>query len=150
MKTASLRDFVEVKGRFHRSVRLNRDWEERGDLGELPPHAHRAGARNAHDVGARRTRGSLGPGRSPDPTAPASPRSRSSSRICWRTTHPGTPTGAELRRDLGLTNAPFVPVLVVGQRAPIKPALLKALAEGIESTRSCPGGRDLGGLRGER
>ena len=34
VKTASMRDFVEVKRRFHRSVRLNRDWEERGDLGD--------------------------------------------------------------------------------------------------------------------
>lgn len=32
-EVSSLRDVVEVHGRFHRSVRLNQDWKERGDLG---------------------------------------------------------------------------------------------------------------------
>jgi hypothetical protein len=31
--TGSLREFVEVRGRFHRSVRLDQDWESRSDLG---------------------------------------------------------------------------------------------------------------------
>jgi hypothetical protein len=32
VSVGSLRGVIEVRGRFHRSVRLNRDWREQSDL----------------------------------------------------------------------------------------------------------------------
>ena len=135
MKMASLRDFVEVKGRFHRSVRLNRDWEERGDLGDylLTPTARELATRMTsalEEAGGARAWSVTGPY--------GSGKSAFALFLTDLLAHgpPQHPRGADLRQDLALTNAPFVPILVVGQRAPIKPALLGALAAGIESIDS--------------
>jgi hypothetical protein len=133
VNVASLRDFVEVKGRFHRSVRLDRDWDERSDLGGylLTPTARELAARMTsalEEVGGDRAWSITGPY--------GSGKSAFALFLTDLLAHepPQHSRGAELRRDLGLTEAPFVPILVVGQRAPIKPSLLRALAVGIEST----------------
>src|SRR5215208_899180 len=46
---------------------------------------------------------------------------------------PCHPEGQRLRDDLGFSAEPFLPVLVVEQRSRIKPAVLRALAESLES-----------------
>jgi hypothetical protein len=131
VKTVSLRGLVEVKGRFHRSVRLNRDWEERSDLGDylLTP--------TARELATRMTAALEEPGgtRAWSVTGPyGSGKSAFALFLTDLLAHdpPQHPHGEALRRDLELTNSPFIPVLVIGQRAPIKPALLRSLAEGIE------------------
>jgi hypothetical protein len=126
-----MRDFVEVKGRFHRSVRLNRDWEERGDRGDylFTPTARELATRMMSALEEH------GEPRAWSVTGPyGSGKSAFALFLTDLLAHdpPQHPYGEVLRRDLGLTNPPFVPVLVVGQRAPIKPTLLKSLAEGIE------------------
>jgi hypothetical protein len=47
VRAGLLRDLVEVKGRFHRSVWLNRDWEEGSDFGDylLTPTARELATR---------------------------------------------------------------------------------------------------------
>jgi hypothetical protein len=131
MKTASLRDLVEVKGSFHRSVRLNRDWEERGDLGDylLTPTARELATRMASALEEP-----AGP-RAWSVTGPyGSGKSAFALFLTDLLSHdpPQHPYGEILRRDLGLTSPSFLPILVVGQRASIKPALLKALAEAVK------------------
>src|SRR5215210_4816885 len=117
MKTASLRDLVEVKGRFHRSVRLNRDWEKRSGLGDylLTP--------TARELATRMTAALEEPGgpRAWSVTGPyGSGKSAFALFLTDMLAHvpPQHPRGEGLRRDLGLDTLPFVPMLVVGQRAP--------------------------------
>ncbi len=131
MNAPSLRDVVEVRGRFHRSVRLNRDWKERGSLGGyvLTPTARELATRMAVAVGelggikAWSVTGPYGSGKSAFALFLADLLAQDP---------PDHPDGRGLRRDLGLRMEPFVPVLVVGQRAPLKPALLTALAEAMD------------------
>jgi hypothetical protein len=147
VKTASLRDFVEVKGRFHRSVQLNRDWEGRGDFGDYPltPTARELATRMAsvlEEPGGPRAWSVTGPY--------GSGKSAFALFLADLLAHdpPRHARGEELRRDLGLTDPPLVPVLVVGQRAHIKPALLGSLAEAIEPLDGALAGEISAAARG--
>jgi hypothetical protein len=134
-EVSSLRDVVEVHGRFHRSVRLNQDWKERGDLGGylLTPTARELATRMTQalsETGGTRAWSVTGPY--------GSGKSAFALFLADLLAHdpPNHTEGRNLRHDLRFTVEPFVPVLVVGQRAPLKPALLKALAEGVRPVAS--------------
>ena len=130
MTQAVLRDAVEVKGRFHRSVQLVRDWQRRGDLDGylLSPAVRDLALRmvgEMSDPGGTRAwsiTGPYGSGKSAfalflaDLLAHETPRHSS---------------GLRLREEVSLAVPTMLPVLVVGQRAPMKPAILASLAEGL-------------------
>jgi hypothetical protein len=130
--SASLRDIFEVRGRFHRSVRLTQDWRERSDLSGylLTPTARELATRMTEALGE--------PGgiRAWSVTGPyGAGKSAFALFLSDLLAHdpPNHPDGYELRHDLRFDAEPFVPVLLVGQRAPIKSALLRALAESMEA-----------------
>lgn len=131
MTDTVLRDAVEVGGRFHRSVQLVRDWRRQDDLNgyTLTPTAHALVLRMISElqshggVRAWSITGPYGSGKSAfalfvtDLLAQESPRH---------------PSGRSLR-SASCRIPYFLPVLVVGQRAAIKSAILAALAESIET-----------------
>jgi hypothetical protein len=132
VSSVSLRDVFKVRGRFHRSVRLTQDWRERSDLGDylLTPTARKLATRITEalgEIGGTRAWSIIGPY--------GAGKSAFALFLSDLLAHdpPNHPDGYELRRNLHFKAKPFVPVLVVGQRAPIKPALLRALAEGMEA-----------------
>lgn len=132
MTDTLLRDFVEVKGRFHRSVQLVRDWRSQGKLDEyvVTSTTHTLAFRILDELqGQGGTRawsitGPYGSGKSAfalflaDLLARASPKHAS---------------GRVLREDTSFHSPTLLPVLVVGHRAPIKSAILAALAESLKS-----------------
>ncbi len=135
MAANTLGGVVEVRGRFHRSVRLNQDWEARSDLGGylLTPTARGLATRmisGLSEQGGTRAwsvTGPYGSGKSAFALFLTDLLSRST---------PFHPEAQGLREELGFSPAPFLPVLVVGQRSPVKPALLAALADGLEPVDS--------------
>ena len=119
---------VRVRGRFHRSVQLAKDWEGRADLsGYLVTPTVR-------DL-ARRLLGELA---LPDGvrawslTGPYGTGKSSFALFLSRLlagqadAHPDAPAFADLR-----TKKPLLPVLLVGQRAPLAQALSEALATAL-------------------
>lgn len=132
MTEALLRDSVQVRGRFHRSVQLVRDWQQQADLDgyvltptvrdltlRLIGQLHNPGGTKAWSI-----TGPYGSGKSAfalfltDLLAHESPR------------HSG---GLNLREEADFRIPKLLPVLVVGQRAPMKPAILAALGESLGS-----------------
>lgn len=135
MTTNALREIVEVRGRFHRSVRLTQDWKEGRDLSGylLTPTARGLAKRMLLGLGeqggsrAWSVTGPYGSGKSAFALFLTDLLSRHT---------PYYPEGQKLRDNLGFSARPLLPVLVVGQRAPIKPAVLRALAESLEPVDS--------------
>lgn len=129
MTDALLRDAIQVKGRFHRSVQLVRDWH-RSDLDDyiLTPTARDLALRlvgELQDRGGTRAwsiTGPYGSGKSAFALFLADLLSHEAPR------HPG---GRSLRDEVGFRVPNLLPVLVVGQRAPIKPTILGALAKSL-------------------
>lgn len=129
MTDALLSDTVEVKGRFHRSVQLVRDWR-RSDLDGyvLTPTVRDLALRVVGELGnqggtrAWSITGPYGSGKSAFALFLANLLSQES---------PRHPSGHDLREEMGSHVPNLLPVLVVGQRAPIKPAILVALAESL-------------------
>ena len=130
MTNILLGNAVEVKGRFHRSVQLVRDWQ--GQVG-LDGYILTSTARTLalrivdqlRDPGGARAwsiTGPYGSGKSAfalflaDLLANVSPQHAN---------------GRILREDTNLHSSTLLPVLVVGQRSSIKPAILAALAESL-------------------
>lgn len=131
MVSNTTREMVEVRGRFHRSVRLVRDWETRDDFGGylLTPTVRGIATRmleGLSEQGGTRAwsiTGPYGSGKSAFALFLADLLGRTAPQ------HPG---GQRLREEFELDHSPFLPVLVVGQRSAVKPAILTALAESLE------------------
>lgn len=131
VKLARLSDAIEVRGRFHRSVQLVKDWRGGGNLGGYLPTPNVRGTasriaqelRRAGGIRAWSLTGPYGSG-------------KSAFALFLTDLLAGDPPehqeGGALREELGLDAPPFLPVLVVGQRGPVGPALLRALSEGLE------------------
>lgn len=132
MMETLLRDTVQVRGRFHRSVQLVRDWQQQADLDGyvLTPTVRDLTLRlvgQLHSPGGTRAwsiTGPYGSGKSAfalfltDLLAHETPR------------HSG---GLTLREEADFRVPKLLPVLVVGQRAAMKPAILAALGESLGS-----------------
>ncbi|HEX8600718.1 MAG TPA: hypothetical protein VF952_19650 [Chloroflexia bacterium] len=132
MNARTLGEMVTVRGHFYRSVQVARDWKDGRGLQEylLTPTAHDltaqilAGLQASDGARAWSITGPYGTGKSAfalfltDLLAQTTP------------THA---QGRALRHDVGFEAAPFVPILGVGQRAPLVPTFLAALADGIQT-----------------
>ncbi len=130
--TVTLRDVVEVRGGFHRSIQLVRDWNDKQGLQQyLLTSTARSlatriieGIQTPGGVRAWSITGPYGTGKSAFALfltyllAESSPEHRAA---------------RELRRETSLENKPFVPVLLVGQRSPLIPAFLRALSASLRS-----------------
>jgi hypothetical protein len=131
MTVVTLSNAIRVRGRFHRSVQLVRDWSVRRHLSEylLMPTARELalrilqGIQEPQGVKAWSITGPYGSGKSAfalfltDLLAQNSPIQ--------------TPAQA-LRTEMGLQRSPFIPILMVGERSSIAPAFLSSLAESIQ------------------
>lgn len=133
MTAALLRDVVEIKGRFHRSVQLARDWQQQADLDGyvLTPTVRDLSLRlvgEMHGPAATRAWSITGPY--------GSGKSAFALFLADLFAHdpPKHSGGRALRQEAGPHVPNLLPILVVGQRAPMKPAILTALAEGLEDT----------------
>src|SRR5688572_692686 len=130
MTPLRLRDVVEVKGRFHRSVQLARDWTDRQDLDSyvLTPTARELATRMA---GALLTPDST---RAWSITGPYGSGKSAFALFLADLLARGKPLHAEaaaIRRTLNICEQIFLPVLVVGQRTALTPALLLSLADSV-------------------
>jgi len=118
---------VEVRGRFHRSVQLIRDWQGPPDLQDylITP--------TVRDLTQRIVRELQAPGgtRAWSITGPYGTGKSAFALFLTRflaNRLNGFPEAGFLRQSLPLGNQSFFPILLVGERAPLKPALLRALS----------------------
>lgn len=119
---------VKVRGRFHRSVQLIHDWRNQADLQDylITP--------TVRDLTQRIVGGLQAPGgtRAWTITGPYGTGKSAFALFLTRLLANrlnGFPKGAYLRRSLRLDNRIYLPVLLVGERRPLKPSLLKALSD---------------------
>lgn len=127
---ARLADAVTIRGRFHRSVNLSadrRDEVRRRDYLVTP---------TVRELTARILRELQTPGgtRAWSLTGPyGSGKSAFALFLSDVLTEimPGREEALVLRQEAQLPPTPFVPIMLVGQRAPLRPAILRALADGI-------------------
>ena len=132
MIATSLRDTITVRGRFHRSVQLARDWHEGSSLQEylLTP--------TARDLAVQML-GSLSVPNGAKAWSITGPYGTGKSAFALFLTDtlahqpPLHPDAPNVRQDAQFAAAPFLPVLLVGQRAPLVPNLLAALAQSIQA-----------------
>ena len=130
MSANAFRDMVTVRGRFHRSVQLARDWQALGSLREylLTPTARDLAIQMLRSItvpnGAKAwsITGPYGTGKSAFALFLTDVLSHQTSL------HADAPS---VRQEAGFELLPFLPVLVAGQRAPLVPALLSALAQAL-------------------
>lgn len=123
---------VEVRGRFHRSVQLIRDWQGPPDLQDylITP--------TVRDLTQRIVRELQAPGgtRAWSITGPygtgKSAFALFLTKILTNRLN-GIPEAGLLRKGLHLGKQKFFPVLLVGERAPLKPSLLRALSSTLAS-----------------
>ncbi len=126
----ALREMVTVRGRFHRSVQLTRDWKTQGSLGEylLTPTMRDLAIQMLRSItvpnGAKAwsITGPYGAGKSAFALFFTDVLSHRPSL------HADAPS---VRQEAGFELLPFLPVLVAGQRAPLVPAMLAALAQAL-------------------
>lgn len=128
MAEATLAQFVSVRGRFHRSVHLARDWNDRASLGSYVATptvcelVQRIASALPDPLGSRAwsITGPFGSG-----------KSALAAFLLDVLAHrrPVHPMAKVVRRAAKLRLAPLLPVIVVGRRAPLTPALLMTLAE---------------------
>src|ERR1043166_1594207 len=125
--SAVLSDFVLIRGRYHRSVNLSADWDDRSSLGEFIPTrsiallAERIASQAVRPAGVRTwsLTGPYGAGKSAfalflaDILANRRPRHAESRRI---------------RDSLSLGEKEFLPILLTAQRGPLEEGLRAALA----------------------
>ncbi len=131
MTDALLRDAVEVKGRFYRSVQLARDWHQQGDLDGyvLTSTARDLTLRMVDELR------SYGGTRAWSITGPyGSGKSAFALFLADLLAHepPKHPSGRSLREEVSSRIPNLLPVLVVGQRTPIKQAILATLADSLD------------------
>lgn len=130
MKPARLSDLVSIRGRFHRSVSLSKDWRPSVDLSEylvtptIKEIARRIIDELEHPMGARSwsITGPYGSGKSAFGLFLADLLS---------SPKPSHPESQVLRKGRKALKRPFVPVLVVAERAPLAPTILGALAAAL-------------------
>lgn len=135
MTSVPLRDLVNVHGRFHRSVQLARDWGDKNSLGGYIL------TKTAAEIASQIVTAIKTPGgeRAWSITGPyGTGKSAFALFLTDLLTHtnPVHAEGKALRRDLQFRARPFVPVLVTGQRSPVVPVLLSALAQSIHAMDS--------------
>jgi hypothetical protein len=124
-----LKDLVTIKARYHRSVHLVRDWQNRSGIAQylLTPTGRQVIVRlinAAHPVGGEiDTRvfsltGPYGTGKSAFALFVAD---------LFASEEPVHPEARELRKELALSGKPFLPILISGRRVSLKAAILEAL-----------------------
>lgn len=131
MTVIRLCDVVEVRGRFHRSVQLARDWHDVHSISEylLTP--------TARDLATQILGGIQAPKgeRAWSVTGPYGTGKSAFALFLADLLAHKNPTHAEarsLRQQMNFSLRPFVPVLIVGQRAPFTPTFLAALSESVK------------------
>jgi energy-coupling factor transporter ATP-binding protein EcfA2 len=131
MTVITLNDAIKVRGQFHRSVQLVRDWSEKRFHHEylLMPTAHEIalrilqGAQEPQGIKAWSITGPYGSGKSAFALFLTGLLAQ----------QPSMPLQAQqLYSEATFQLPPFVPVLMVGERSSIVPALLSSLAESIQ------------------
>lgn len=132
MTTARLSDCITIRGRFHRSVSLSKDWQRGVDLSEyvvtptIKEIARRIVDELEHPDGARAwsITGPYGSGKSAFGLFLADLlASRKSSH----------PESQILRKGRKVLRKAFIPVLVIAERGPLVPGLIRGLAEGFRT-----------------
>ena len=121
---------VDVKGRFHRSVQLTRDWQEGRDIEGylLTPTVRDLTTRIVGELS--QPRGT----RAWSVTGPYGTGKSSFALFLAKLLAGQLEESYEFPPSVqGLERKPFLPVLLVGQRAPLKPALLAGLASSLAS-----------------
>jgi len=132
VKAARLSDLVSIRGRFHRSVSLARDWQRGVDLSEyvvtptIKEIARRIVDELEHPNGARAwsITGPYGSGKS------AFGLFLADLLAAEKCSHPENEV---LRKGRKLLKRPFVPILVVAERAPLAQSIIKGLADGLRT-----------------
>lgn len=122
---------VTVKGRFYRSVQIAKDWQNPQSVQEyiLTPTARDlatqmlAGLQTSGGSRAWSITGPYGTGKSAFALFLADLLAQAA---------PDHPQGYHLRQNAGFDLPPFLPVLCVGQRAPLVPTIISALREAVE------------------
>lgn len=130
-----LQELVNVQGRFHRSVQLTKDWQGRQSLSGylVTPTVRELITRIIGELGR--------PGgvRAWSITGPYGTGKSSFALFLSRLLAQELgdhPQAAQLEDVVGGHSAPFLPVLLVGQRAKLKPALLTALAQSLDGVKA--------------
>jgi hypothetical protein len=127
-----LNDHIRVRGRFHRSVHLGRDWDDRSSLRTYVATptarelAHRIAAAVPDPLGSRAwsLTGPFGSGKSAFGVFLADVLARR---------RPIHPDAKAVRRAAKIRLAPLLPVIAVGRRTALTPILIAALAEAVRS-----------------
>jgi hypothetical protein len=148
-----LKDLVTVRGRFHRSVSLTRDWSGGRDFSEyiVTPGIQAIGEQIVEELarpGGTRAwslTGSYGTGKSAFSLFLSD---------VLATDQPALPEGRTLRKLLGKNSKPFVPVLVQAERGELLPLIAAAVEREARQIRSPVAKRakelaDSGRLSGE-
>jgi hypothetical protein len=131
MTIVTLNNVINVRGRFHRSVQLARDWSNRRHLSEylLMPTARELalrilqGIQEAQGIKAWSITGPYGSGKSAFALFLTDLLAQNSSV---------QPQAQLLRTEMEFQLPPFIPLLMVGERSSIVPAFLSSLAESIQ------------------
>jgi len=132
VKATRLSDLVSIRGRFHRSVSLTRDWQRGVDLSEyvvtptIKEIARRIVDELEHPNGARAwsITGPYGSGKS------AFGLFLADLLAADECSHPESEV---LRKGRKLLKRPFVPVLIVAERAPLAQLVIKGLFDGLRT-----------------
>src|SRR2546430_71953 len=132
VKATRLSDLVSIRGRFHRSVSLTRDWQRGVDLSEyvvtptIKEIARRIVDELEHPNGARAwsITGPYGSGKS------AFGLFLADLLAADECSHPESEV---LRKGRKLLKRPFVPVLIVAERAPLAQSVIKGLSDGLRT-----------------
>jgi len=132
LKSARLSDFVTIRGRFHRSVSLARDWHRGGDLSEylVTPTIKEIARRVVDELeppnGARAwsITGPYGSGKSAFGLFLAD---------LLAAPKPSHPESQVLRKGRKFLKKPFVPVLVVAERGPLVPLVVRAIGDALRT-----------------
>jgi hypothetical protein len=122
--------YVQVRGRFHRSVHLGRDWDDRATLNTYvaTPSVRELALRIAMSIPdplesrAWSVTGPFGSGKSAFAVFLTDMLARRA---------PAHPAARAVRQAAKLRIAPLLPVMLVGRRSPLTPALVAALAEAL-------------------
>lgn len=127
------KDLVTIKSRYQRSANLVRDWQRRIGLDQyiLTPTGFQISKRLFSDVldseiswhsRVYSITGPYGTGKSAFALFLTD---------LLASEHPIHPAAQDFRKKLNFPKYPFVPVLIIGQRAPIKPSLVNGLCESM-------------------
>jgi hypothetical protein len=129
-----LKNWVGIKGKYQRSVNLTRDWEKRSGLEQyiLTPTGRQIVKRILTGVYAEEGYDTT---RSFSITGPYGTGKSAFALFLTdllANDQPIHPAANEFRTNLGSPKKSFVPILLVGQRTSLKPALLHALGKSLD------------------